>query len=142
VIPAEVLKIKAAVRFRDGLCCTECGMTQADHYKTYGTDLQVHRLVPGSPYSIEGSVTLCRSCHAGKGISKHGSRRAPDGRVFCVLTFPLEAQQALRAAALDEGVDMGEFVFEVLKNDSRYREALERIRRKKDRDRKKDGGGK
>jgi hypothetical protein len=59
-----------------------------------------------------------------------------------VIMLPDEGRAALRAAALDEGVDMGEFVFEVLKSDSRYREALERIRRKKGRDRKKDGGDK
>jgi len=59
-----------------------------------------------------------------------------------VLMLPEEGRAALRAAALDEGVDMGEFVFEVLKTDGRYREALERIRKKKDRDRKKEGGGK
>jgi hypothetical protein len=59
-----------------------------------------------------------------------------------VIMLPEEGRAALRAAALDEGMDMGEFVFEVLKTDGRYREALERIRKKKDRDRKKEGGGK
>jgi hypothetical protein len=28
-----------------------------------GRRLDVHRLTPGSPYSVEGCVTLCRACH-------------------------------------------------------------------------------
>jgi hypothetical protein len=48
-----------------------------------------------------------------------------------VLMLPQEGRAALRAAALDEGVDMGEFVFQVLQTDKRYMEALERIRKRK-----------
>lgn len=57
------LEIKAAVRERDGYRCTDCGMTSDEHYARYGRELEVHRLIPGSPYTIEGSVTRCKPCH-------------------------------------------------------------------------------
>jgi hypothetical protein len=126
----EILKIKAAVRFRDGYRCTECGLSRAEHYQIFGIDLDVHRLVPGSPYCIEGAVTLCRTCHQTKPKSKRGSRRLPNGKVQAIFLLPKEAYRALRAVALEENINMGEFLFEVLQTDNRYREALERIRNK------------
>lgn len=56
-------EIKALVRNRDGFACRKCGMTSEEHYKQYDKQLDVHRLLPGAPYTIEGCVTLCRSCH-------------------------------------------------------------------------------
>jgi hypothetical protein len=54
---------KKAVRDRDGYCCTKCGMTRAEHFAKYEKDLEVHRVVPGSEYSLEGCVTVCVACH-------------------------------------------------------------------------------
>lgn len=62
----NVAQIKEAVRKRDGYRCTECGMTREQHQKRYGCTLEVHRIVPGSAYTMEGAVTLCCSCHGPK----------------------------------------------------------------------------
>lgn len=62
----NVLQIKAAVRERDEYKCTECGMTNFEHVLETNRSLEVHRLVPGSKYSIDGCVTLCRKCHGPK----------------------------------------------------------------------------
>jgi hypothetical protein len=56
-------QIKAAVRARDGRC-TECGMSNEEHVSLCGKQLHVHRVQPGSPYSLEGCVSLCKNCHA------------------------------------------------------------------------------
>ena len=55
--------IKLKVRERDGYACTACGMSEADHIERTGRVLDVHRLVPGSDYTMAGCVTLCRPCH-------------------------------------------------------------------------------
>jgi 5-methylcytosine-specific restriction endonuclease McrA len=56
-------QIKDAVRKRDGFRCVQCQMTRKQHHDRYGFDLDVHRLEPGSKYTIDGCVTVCRSCH-------------------------------------------------------------------------------
>lgn len=63
---AEAVIAKAAVRDRDGYACVECGMTNEEHVATFGSILQVHRLVPGSHYTLDGCVTLCIPCHGPK----------------------------------------------------------------------------
>jgi hypothetical protein len=57
-------------------------MTNDEHRATYprwksehsreqnGRSLGVHRLIPGSEYTVEGCVTLCYQCHA-KRTSAH-----------------------------------------------------------------------
>lgn len=49
-------------------------MTHTQHLARYGKKLDVHRVVPGSPYTVDGCVTLCRECHGPKPKSKRGSR--------------------------------------------------------------------
>jgi hypothetical protein len=56
-------EIKSLVRERDRLCCTICGMTADEHLAHFGHTLHVHRLVPGSLYTVEGGITLCKPCH-------------------------------------------------------------------------------
>lgn len=51
-------EIKAAVRKRDGFLCVDCGITQGQHIEHFGRGLDVHRLSPGSEYSIDGCVAL------------------------------------------------------------------------------------
>jgi 5-methylcytosine-specific restriction endonuclease McrA len=66
--------VKLAVRERDGNCCTECGMTKAEHIERYRRNLEVHRLTPGSVYTVDGCVLLCKECHRHKPRSPHGTR--------------------------------------------------------------------
>lgn len=56
-------EIKAVVRFRDGYRCTRCGTTAKQNYRKYKQALDVHRVVPGSRYSLRGCITLCKECH-------------------------------------------------------------------------------
>jgi 5-methylcytosine-specific restriction endonuclease McrA len=58
------LEVKAVVRYRDGYRCTRCGMTNEDHIRDHGRSLDVHRIVPGSAYTLEGCETVCRACHS------------------------------------------------------------------------------
>lgn len=69
------LEVKAAVRARDGNRCTECGMTFEEHEQRYGSDLDVHRLTPRSRYTLEGCVTLCKSCHGPKPKHSNGPKQ-------------------------------------------------------------------
>lgn len=55
--------IKEQVRARDNYRCTKCGITQARHVEIYNRILDVHRLTPGSEYTVDGCVTLCQFCH-------------------------------------------------------------------------------
>lgn len=59
----QVLLLKAAIRNRDGHCCVRCGMTEEDHRREHGHDLEVHRKIPGAVYSFEICETLCHDCH-------------------------------------------------------------------------------
>jgi 5-methylcytosine-specific restriction endonuclease McrA len=67
----EKSAIKTAVRLRDGMRCTQCGLSNADHQKATGKSLHVHRLQPGSAYTVQGCISLCASCHG------QAPRRAP-----------------------------------------------------------------
>lgn len=58
-----VRSIKATVRKRDGHVCTKCGLTNDEHRLKYGRVLDVHRISPGSAYSVDGCLTLCQDCH-------------------------------------------------------------------------------
>ncbi len=60
--PKSVINIKRAVKARDGYRCCKCGAGEAKTKRNKG-GLEVHRLVPGSKYTVGGCVTLCRPCH-------------------------------------------------------------------------------
>jgi hypothetical protein len=60
------LEIKEKVRERDGRKCRDCGTTSEEHIEQHGRDLDVHRLIPGSPYGEGWCVALCRACHGKK----------------------------------------------------------------------------
>jgi len=68
------LVVKATVRERDGQRCTKCGMTHEKHLERYGRSLEVHRLTPGSAYTVEGCVTLCIPCHGPEPRRPSGQR--------------------------------------------------------------------
>jgi hypothetical protein len=90
------LTVKAAVRERDGYRCTDCGMTNEEHRVQYGKSLDVHRLVPGSAYTPDGCVTLCRKCHASK-------PKRPAGQGECSsFRPPLDIRQAVDDMAREQ----------------------------------------
>jgi 5-methylcytosine-specific restriction endonuclease McrA len=87
------IEIKKAVRARDNYACTNCGMTDQQHKATFGRSLEVHRVAPGSPYTVNGCVTLCKPCHGPQPKSPHGS---PSSRTF---KLPEEHNRRLRQLA-------------------------------------------
>lgn len=79
--------VKMAARERDGYVCTRCGMTEAAHREKYGTALEVHRLQPGSLYTLAGCATMCRPCNAAGPRLPHGAtdfEQREDRRSVCV----------------------------------------------------------
>lgn len=104
-----VLEIKAAVRARDGHRCTECGMTNEEHRKKIGRSLEVHRLTPGSPYTIEGCQTLCRYCHSSKPKRTYGL-----GAIGDALQLTLEFQDRLERVAKGLCIDVKSLVRMIL----------------------------
>jgi DNA-binding XRE family transcriptional regulator len=62
---ALVRETKERVRARDGERCVVCSLDAGTHKKRYGKTLEVHRIVPGSEYSMQPGVcvTLCVVCH-------------------------------------------------------------------------------
>ena len=57
-------EVVAAVFERDKSRCAKCGMGDDEHTRVYGRSLEVHRLVPGSMYSVAGCVLRCVPCHS------------------------------------------------------------------------------
>ena len=117
--------VKAAVRARDGNKCTDCGMTAEDHRKTYGKGLDVHRVVPGSQYTVAGCVTLCRRCHGPKpklprtyALPKSPTKRFTNRLIIDTTD---EVRAALKSeirevsARRDEDVSISDFVNELLR---------------------------
>ncbi len=67
-------EVRKQVRLRDGACVV-CGMTTEQHVEYYGRALDVHRIVPGSEYTLEGCVAVCRYCHGAMPKSRPLIRR-------------------------------------------------------------------
>ncbi len=119
-IPLSKLEIKALVRHRDNYCCTECGMTAERHIEAFGRNLDVHRVTPGSKYTLSGCVTLCRPCHKAKPKRSRGTGdsggtlRIPEPYASCLRRFAshshrsvtAEAKIALERHFVEEGVDL------------------------------------
>ena len=77
--------MKELVRERDG-ACVKCGKTNAAHLAETGRQLDVHRRVPGSPYTAAGCVAVCRACHA----DDHRPDHAAPSRETPRVTFRLD----------------------------------------------------
>ncbi len=107
-------QIKDVIRERDGHCCAKCGMPNATHFHHYGKSLDVHRVVPGSEYSLEPGVclTLCKICHGPKPKSPPGThtnkqwfvRLADFTREQCRAARVLAALQQISTTAWIRGV--------------------------------------
>ncbi len=94
----KILAIKVAVRERDGMKCTACGMTNEEHLATSGDSLHVHRVRPGSLYSVAGCVTLCRHCHGKAARRRDGEIELEDHANRMVRMDP-DLHAALKALA-------------------------------------------
>jgi hypothetical protein len=99
------LEIKAVVRERDGHRCVDCGETQQRFLARYGRALDVHRMIPGSDYSIEACVTLCRLCHR---------RRHSIGPSVCV-DIHGSIVQKVRVISARRKISMGKYLSDLLR---------------------------
>jgi cytochrome c553 len=100
--------IKQAIRERDGLRCSLCGLTNEEHLALHGTSLEVHRTVPGSLYTLdEGACkTLCRRCHGPQPRRPRGAGQ-PDlayGEPLLAVRLPRDIYDRLQATA--EGLSL------------------------------------
>lgn len=104
-------EVKNAVRCRDGYRCVECGMTQAQHLADRGRQLEVHRVVPDAPYTVEGTVTLCKPCHAKKrrGFFKDRGLSSSSMRLNAVLC------KRARHIAMSRGISLAAYLDSILR---------------------------
>lgn len=86
----DELELKDAVRARDGHKCVDCGATAGLR------QLDVHRLVPGSLYTIDGTVTVCRSCHKKRHAALNGSFETGLAKLPCYCCHCFEKPNASR----------------------------------------------
>jgi hypothetical protein len=109
--PLGAAWIKSLIRERDGFRCTECGCTQAEHFERFGRDLDVHRITPGSPYSLDEGVcqTLCRVCHGPKPKSPRGSAG------FRWIKFPSDLILKAKMVAYWKGMTLTAYINSVLR---------------------------
>lgn len=107
----SVAEIKALVRFRDGYRCRLCGMTARKHIKRFRHTLDVHRLVPGSKYTVKGCIAVCRPCHKTLPKSpKHHGTSCPGVPDRIEFHAPLGWKSAIDAASLASGVKPNAFI--------------------------------
>jgi hypothetical protein len=66
--------VKCLVRERDNERCTQCGMTDDEHFAKHGRRNDVHRKTPGGLYTLEGCVLLCYKCHGPQPRRKRGTK--------------------------------------------------------------------
>lgn len=113
-------EVKALVRFRDGYRCRECGMTAKEHHRRFHRSLEVHRIVPGSRYTIRGCVTLCRKCHFSKPKSERGTGSS-DGYRTITFRVPGDLRDRIVRAATDRRLTPNIFIrMVVLQNLEEY----------------------
>lgn len=96
-------EVRTLVRHRDGYRCRLCGMTARDHFRKYNKKLDVHRLTPGSRYTLRGCITVCRSCH---GPLPRSERSRSGSSPRCV-AFDLDIWQAVQLMALRQCRSVG-----------------------------------
>jgi 5-methylcytosine-specific restriction endonuclease McrA len=101
----EIAEIKDQVRQRDGMRCTQCGLTNDKHLEQVGKSLHVHRLQPGSYYSVEGCITVCGSCHGSQAQRKPGERDLEANRV--VVSVRSDLYEKMRQLANHNGRPVG-----------------------------------
>lgn len=68
---------KKLVREKYGNRCGRCSRTDEENIRLTGRNLHVHRLVPGSRYTVNGCILLCADCHDAAHGKKKARRFAP-----------------------------------------------------------------
>lgn len=99
------MEAKQAVRERDGHKCVDCGKTAADFPGFWRDPLEVHRLAPGSKYTLEGCVLVCDPCHH----KRHREIRKVNGHGEKYLTikgFDKEVLRKLKTILAIQGSDV------------------------------------
>lgn len=107
--------IKTAVRNRDGFKCSKCGISNGEHVSKTGRQLEVHRLTPGSAYSIEGCKTLCRWCHGPEPrLPKGMGPKLPNGRIRMICGCTTQFTKAIAIRAARTGASKSDVIMEAL----------------------------
>lgn len=102
------VRVKELVRARDGDQCTRCGMVAVVHMMRWGRALEVHRVVPGSVYTVAGCVTLCKDCHEEMPARQPGE---PDAETEGItVRLPIRYRPLLKRLAKERGIGISEFV--------------------------------
>lgn len=128
ITKAKVSELKEMVRDRDGRRCTECGIPDDVHVMLVGKTLEVHRLNPGSKYTIAGCVTLCFECHK----SKVRSRKHEGDRTVVKLSRGARRHLWLIAAHLDWPQNqMWALLEDILAAESAHTELIYKARHKR-----------
>lgn len=83
-------------------------MTQLAHRQRYRMNLEVHRLDPGSAYTVEGSITVCKKCHGPLPRSRVDSEFGVCVRLY--KTHYLLAQ----AAADQRGISLTDYLADLI----------------------------
>ena|SRR5258708_25216194 len=96
--------VKRRRRQLDNFCCTGCGLPQEINLAVCGQQLHVHRRIPGSAYTVEGTTSLCLRCHS----QAHG--RHLEERVEVLVRLSPRFLAALVAAARRTGKEYGELL--------------------------------
>jgi hypothetical protein len=120
---AVSLSVKALVRFRDGNRCVDCHTSGTDYLVRTGRLLDVHRLIPGSTYSVSGCVTVCRLCH------KKRHRKPPTETV----RMPIDLVRRITILAAHRGQSVPEYLAEILRPiaDRHHAEMLDELCRER-----------
>lgn len=122
--------VKKAVRARDGYRCVDCGIPQDEYIEAAGRGLEVHRLKRGTPYTIEGCVTLCRKCHMRRhkkagDLLRYGKERIPCTRSHSSLQLRNDWANVLYRLAEKAGVKPPRYLVQLMAN-AADREGIER----------------
>lgn len=115
---SEIVRIKAAVRARDGRC-VKCGVTNEEYLEKRGRSLDVHRTVAGSVYTLDSCQAVCQTCHNQMPKVKDGPEKyrliqeagmKPLGIHYMLLGLTQEEYDLVKAAAKACGLPMTKFI--------------------------------
>ena len=106
------VRVKELVRERDGDRCAHCGMVAVVHMMRWGRALEVHRIVPGSIYTVAGCVTLCKDCHEEMPTRQRGE---PDAETEGItVRIPIKYKPLLQRMAKEQGVSITQVAMDAL----------------------------